>query len=132
MSWGAPALHNRAKVLLEIHGVIGCFAMAVSIMVLPPRLTTGISTSVTFAILPRGGWAAVWWILGMLSIFGLARPKFSFWVLVLLAGVTAWWAVAALWPLFTVGRANVLVFIAWSQIAIATFVVAVVLQRDRE
>lgn len=122
---------HRAWLLLVVHGVIGCGAMASALAFFPARWTTGPSMTVVYAYADRHTWAAVWAAMALLSLLALSDERIADIALILLAGASAAWSVALAWPLLGPvlenGQLpkvfNALAFIPWLQISIAVLLV---------
>ncbi|MCU1588791.1 MAG: hypothetical protein JWP11_47 [Frankiales bacterium] len=107
----------------------GAMAVALALLLLPPRLTTGPSLSTVYKIADRHQWGWGFLILSAVCMVGVWRPTESRFIVVLslVVLVQTCWAVGLTVPAITPGAvANLLAPIAWLQLAGTGLMVGVI------
>lgn len=124
--------HLSLGELYLVISALGAVAVGLSLLLLPPRLTTGPALTTVYGIASRQTWGVLFLCLAAVCTIGFWRPTETRFVVVLTVVVTmqTMWAVGLTVPAATPGAvANVLAPIAWLQLAFTGLIAGVVGRR---
>lgn len=122
--------HHERRSLGELYlwvSAVGSLAMGAALTLLPERLTTGPTMVLLYAVADRPLWGLAWTIIGAACLVAAYRPTEARFVAMaaLVAGTQTSWAVGLTIPAFhPQAILNVLVPLAWFQLASSAFVAA--------